>query len=158
MAHVLEPIDDAFLSDAPLVARATVALPNTPQQVWDALASEQMWSWMPVIDNLRWLTPPGEVGCVRELRIGRLVTVEEEFYRWDPVRRSTFRVTKTSHKLFKGLAEDFLLDERADGGTTLTWTMAVRPAGPKPPAFLASLIKPGNRYAIGGIKKILPPA
>ena len=38
---------------APLVARATVALPNTPQQVWDALASEQMWSWMPVIDNLR---------------------------------------------------------------------------------------------------------
>ncbi len=158
MAHVLEPIEDSFLHTAPLIIRSTVALPNSPEQVWEALGSDEMWSWFPAIDNLKWITPPGEAGCVRELRIGRFITVEEEFYRWEPNVRSTFRVTKASHKAIKALAEDFLLDERADGGTTLTWTMAVRPAGPKPPAFLAGLLKPGNKHAIGGIKKILPPA
>ena len=43
-----------------------------------------------------------------------------------------------------------------DGGTTLTWTMATAPSGPRPPKALAGLLTPGNRKAIAGIKKILP--
>ncbi|HMS73435.1 MAG TPA: SRPBCC family protein [Baekduia sp.] len=110
MAHVLEPIEDSFLHTAPLIIRSTVALPNSPEQVWEALGSDEMWSWFPAIDNLKWITPPGEAGCVRELRIGRFITVEEEFYRWEPNVRSTLRVTKASHTDIKALAEDFLLD------------------------------------------------
>lgn len=159
MDHALEPIDDSFLRTAPLVATAVVELPNSPDQVWEALASDQMYSWAPPIDNLRWLTrEPREVGCVRELRLGKLITVREEFYRWEPAVRSTFRVTHTSHRLFTGLAEDFLLDKRADGGTTLSWTMAVAPRGPRPPRALAQLLVPGNRRVIAGITSILPPA
>jgi len=136
---------------------ASVVLPNSPEQVWEALASEQMWSWVPAIDQLRWLTPePRETGCIRELRIAKLMTVTEEFYRWDINKRATFRVTHTTRRLVKGIVEDFLLDEMADGGTTLTWTMATAPAGPKPPKALAGLLTPGNRKAIAGIKKILP--
>lgn len=159
MPYALAPVDDSFLHAAPLVITASVVLPNSPQQVWQALGSDEMWSWMPAIDNLRWLTPePREVGCVRELRIGKLMTVTEEFYRWDVDQRATFRVTDTSHRLIKGIVEDFLLDAMADGGTTLTWTMAVAPAGPRPPKALAKLMAPGNRKAIAGIKKILPAA
>jgi hypothetical protein len=84
------------------------------------------------------------------------MTVTEEFYRWDLNRRATFRVTHTSHRLIKGLAEDFLLDDMGGGRTTLTWTMAAAPAGIAPPRALAALLTPGNRRAIAGIKKILP--
>jgi hypothetical protein len=157
VAHALDTVDDSFLHSAPLVMTASVVLPNTPEQVWTALGSDQMWSWVPAIDNLRWLTPePREAGCVRELRLGKLMTVTEEFYRWDLNRRATFRVTHTSHRLIKGLAEDFLLDDMGGGRTTLTWTMAAAPAGIAPPRALAALLTPGNRRAIAGIKKILP--
>ena len=155
--YELEPIGDRFLLDAPLIIPATVVLPHSPEQVWEALGSDEMWSWFPAIDRLRWLTPePREAGCIRELRIGRLLTVREEFYRWDVGRRATFRVTHQSRRLLKALAEDFLLDPQPGGGTSLTWTMCVRPAGPTPPSVLANLLLPGNRQAIKGIRKILP--
>ncbi|MEI2701576.1 MAG: SRPBCC family protein [Baekduia sp.] len=156
--HELEPVTDKFLIEAPLIITASVMLPDhSPEQVWEALGSERMWSWFPVIDQLRWVTPePREAGCVRELRIGRAVTVREEFYRWDVNKRATFRVTHQSRKLLKGLAEDFLLDPQPGGGTYLTWTMCVAPIGPKPPRALAGLAGPGNKRAIAGIRKILP--
>lgn len=159
MAHALAPVDDRFLTTAPLVMTASVVLPNSPEQVWEALGSDQMWSWAPGMDRLRWLTPePREAGCVRELRLGRLITFTEEFYRWDVNQRATFRVTHTTHRVIKGVVEDFLLDAMPDGGTTLTWTMAAAPAGPRPPRALAALLTPGNRRAIAGIRKILPAA
>src|SRR3954447_9336249 len=139
MAHSLPVIDDAFFQSAPLVVPAAVELDATPAQVWDALGSDAMWSWAPIIDQLVWLSPrPQTVGAVRRLRLLRLTTIEEEFYRWEPARRATFRVTRQSRRLLDGLAEDFLLDP-LDGGrrTRLTWTMAVAPRGlPAPPSAL----------------------
>jgi len=107
---------------------------------------------------LAWITPrPHAAGAVRRLRLLKVNTIEEEFYRWDDERRATFRVTRQSRRLLDGLAEDFLLDP-LDGGarTRLTWTMAIALRGvPAPPkALLPALVK-GNAAAIGGIRKIL---
>jgi hypothetical protein len=156
-AYPLRHVDDSFLQEAPLVVSSTVSLDSTPSQVWEALGSDEMWSWLPVIDQLEWRSPrPHDVGSIRRLRLGRFVTLDEEFYRWDVDRRATFRVVGQSRKIADALVEDFLLTP-TDRGTDLTWTMAVSPLKGRglPLGLLAPLLRPGNTLAIGGIKKLL---
>ncbi len=156
-SYALRPVDDAFLDDAQIVIRSIVDLAATPAQVWEALGSDRMWSWLPVIDRLEWLTPrPHAAGCVRRLRLGKLLVVDEEFYRWDVEQRATFRVTAQNRNVLDGLIEDFVLEPSAKG-TTLTWTMALTPRRGQrlPLGLLAPLLRPGNAAAIGGIKKII---
>jgi hypothetical protein len=156
MAYKLKSIDDAFFETAPSVVPASVDLDAPPARVWEALGSDAMWSWAPIIDRVAWVTPHG-VGAIRHLRLLKVNTIEEEFYRWDVERRATFRVIQQTRPLLNGLAEDFLL-EALDGGarTRLTWTMAIALRGvPAPPkALLPALIK-GNAAALGGIRTIL---
>jgi hypothetical protein len=159
MTYALPEIDDRFLTEAPIVVPAVVELAATPEQVWEALGSDAMWSWAPIIDQLEWITPqPQAPGAIRRLRLLKAVTIEEEFYRWEAPHRATFRVTQQSRRLFDGLAEDFLV-EPTPGGARLTWTMAVAPrklpAGAAA-ARLVGVLSKGNAAAIGGIRKILP--
>ena len=162
MTYMLQPVDDAFFETAPIVIPASVELDASPDQVWEALGSDAMWSWAPIIDQLVWTTGrPQTVGAIRRLRLFKAVTIEEEFYRWDVGRRATFRVVAQSRRMFDGLAEDFLLEPAAGGGTRLTWTMAVAPRGLPGAAAAGRVLGPalarGNALAIGGIRKILPP-
>jgi hypothetical protein len=160
MPYTLPEIDDSFFDEAPIVVPASVDLDASPAQVWEALGSDQMWSWAPIIDRLVWVTPrPQAPGAIRHLRLVKAVTIEEEFYRWEVGRRATFRVTQQSRRFFDGLAEDFLLEPKG-AGTRLTWTMAVAPRGLPGAAGarrLAPALAKGNAAAIGGIRKILPP-
>jgi hypothetical protein len=157
MTYELKPIDDAFFETAPIVIPATVELRAAPDQVWEALGSDAMWSWAPIIDQLVWTTGrPQTVGAIRRLRLFKAVTIEEEFYRWDVGRRATFRVTHQSRRMFDGLAEDFLLEPSAGGGTRLTWTMAMAPRKlPGAPGFLIPALARANALGMGGIRKIL---
>ena len=157
--HPVQPVGDSFFGTAPLAIPVTVELAATPAQVWEALGSDAMWSWLPVLDRLRWLTPrPLTEGAVRVLRVARLFTIEEHFYRWEEERRATFHVTSSTRPVLNALAEDFVLEPTASG-TRLTWTMALDPKVPGARLLgklLGPLLKAGNRFAIGGIRKILP--
>jgi hypothetical protein len=162
VSYPAHPVDDSFLATAPLVIPVTVELDAAPADVWEALGSDAMWSWMPLLDRLRWLTArPHVQGAVRVVRVARLFTLEEHFYRWEEPRRATFHVTGVTRPVLDALAEDFVLEPTATGGTRLTWTMALAPKR-SVPAWLARLLvpllRPGNRLAIGGIRKILPRA
>lgn len=155
--YALRPVDDRLLEDAPIVIRSTVDLKAPPSRVWEALGSDEMWSWMPIIDQVAWQSPrPFSAGAVRRLRLGKFLTVDEEFYRWDVDRRATFRVTHQSRQVLDALIEDFLLDPTPEG-TRLTWTMAVSPLRGRglPLGLLAPVMRPGNTVAIGGIRKLL---
>ena len=158
MAYALKPIGDEWFETAPLVVPAVVELDAPVERVWEALGSDAMWSWAPIIDQVQWTTPrPHAAGSIRRLRLLGLNTIEEEFYRWDEGRRATFRVTAQSRRMLDGLAEDFLLEPHAGGGTALTWTMAIAPRGlPAPPAVLLPALSKANAAAIGGIRTILP--
>jgi uncharacterized protein YndB with AHSA1/START domain len=153
MPHALTPVDDTFFQTAPIVIPSVVELDAPPERVWEALGSDRMWSWFGGIDQLQWLTPHG-AGAIRRLRLAKLTTIDEEFYRWEAPHRATFRVTQTTRPLLNGLAEDFVLEEVPGGRTKLTWTMALDAKLPG-----AQLLKPvltrGNQQAIAGIKKIL---
>jgi Polyketide cyclase / dehydrase and lipid transport len=157
MALALKPIDDAWFDQAPLVVPAAVELDAPADRVWEALGSDAMWSWAPIIDQVEWITPrPHAAGSIRRLRMLKVNTISEEFYRWETNRRATFRVTHQTRPMLDGLAEDFLLEPSAGGGTLLTWTMAIGLRGlPAPPKALIPALAKGNALAIGGIKKIL---
>jgi carbon monoxide dehydrogenase subunit G len=159
--HAVRPVDDSFFETAPLVVPVTVELDAPPEAVWEALGSDEMWSWFPALDRLRWLTArPHVEGAVRVLRVARLFTIEEHFYRWEENRRATFHVVSSTRPVLDALAEDFLLEPTAGGGTRLTWTFAVDPKLPGARLLgrlLGPLLAPGNRRAISGIRKILPP-
>jgi Polyketide cyclase / dehydrase and lipid transport len=157
--HPVRPVDDSFFEQAPLVVKSTVDFDASPAAVWEALGSDRMWSWLPVLDQLRWLSPrPLTEGAVRTLRVAHLFTIEEHFYRWDEPRRATFHVTSSTRPVLRALAEDFLL-EPTSTGTRLTWTMALEPRLPLPRMLgrlLSLLLRPGNTWAIGGLRRILP--
>ncbi len=158
MAYALKPIDDAWFREAPLVVPATVQLDAPVERVWDALGSDAMWSWAPIIDQVRWITPrPHAAGSIRRLRLLGLNVIEEEFYRWDAGQRATFRVTHQTRPMLEGLAEDFVLEPLHGGArTSLTWTMAIGLRGlPAPPRALVPLLAKANAAAIGGIRTIL---
>jgi hypothetical protein len=152
--YPVRPVDDSFFETAPLVVKTAVDYEATPGEVWAALGSDEMWSWLPLLDRLRWTTPRGE-GGVRILRVARAFEIEERFYRWEEGRRATFHVVSSTRPVLDALAEDFLLDPTPDG-TRLTWTMALEPKGPRNLGWLAPLLAPGNKVAISGLKKILP--
>lgn len=157
MAYALKPIGDEWFQQAPLVVPATVSLDAPVERVWEALGSDAMWSWAPIIDQVEWITPrPHAAGSIRRLRLLKVNTIEEDFYRWETNRRATFRVTHQTRPMLDGLAEDFVLEPTPGGGTSLTWTMAIGLKGaPAPPAFLKPALVKGNTVAIGGIKTIL---
>lgn len=158
MAYALKPIGDEWFHEAPLVIPASVELDAPAERVWEALGSDAMWSWAPIIDQVQWTTPrPHAAGSIRRLRLLGLNTIEEEFYRWDVNQRATFRVTFQTRPFFEGLAEDFLLEPLSGGARTrLTWTMAQGLRGiPAPPKAIIPLLSKANAAAIGGIKTIL---
>jgi hypothetical protein len=63
MTYTLKPIDDAFFQTAPIVIPAVLEFDAPVEQLWDALGSDAMWSWAPVIGQLVWTTgPPQTVG------------------------------------------------------------------------------------------------
>lgn len=162
MSRSLAPIGDEFLATAPLVLSAHLDLPHPPEQVWDALGSDEMGSWMGILDRATWHSArPLTVGARRSVRLARLITLQEEFYRWDAPHRATFRVTAINLPLVSGWAEDFLVEPGTDGGTRLTWTMAIDnrllrlvriPRRLRPPVVSAC------RAMMAGIATILPPA
>jgi hypothetical protein len=158
MAYTLKPIGDEWFETAPLVVPATVTLDAPVERVWEALGSDAMWSWAPIIDQVSWITPrPHAAGSVRRLRLLKLNVIEEHFYRWEEGRRATFAVTHQTRPMLEGLAEDFVL-EPLDGGarTSLIWTMAIGLKGaPAPPKAAVPLLSKANAAAIGGIKTIL---
>ena len=127
MPRQLAPIDDNFFDTAGLVVGATIDLPHSPEQVWTALGSDAMGSWMSVLDQATWHSPrPLTVGARRSVRLLRLITLHEEYYRWDETqRRSTFRVTDINFPIVTGWAEDMHAAPLPDGGTRLSWTMAI---------------------------------
>ena len=84
MPKTLRPIDADFFDTAALVLPVTIDLPNPPKQVWAALASDEMDSWMLMLDRAQWVSPrPLGPGARRTVRLLRLITLHEDWYTWN---------------------------------------------------------------------------
>jgi hypothetical protein len=146
----LKPADDIFLSSAPAITTHVLDVPVPATTLWDALAADDaVASWGPGATASRWVGDrPYGVGTVREVTVGGVVTVREQFYRWDEGERMTFFVAESTRPGIRRMAEDYVV-ESTPTGSRLTWTVALevaRFAGPT-----AVVVKPVLGLAIGSM-------
>lgn len=159
--HRLAAVDDTFLAEAPLVMRASLTVAQSPEQVWQLCDSGELGTWVPMLDRARWLTaPPHLPGATRSVRLGRLVTIVEEFFVWEAGSRFAFRVTEINLPVVRGWVEDLRLTPTADGGTALDYTIAMdnrilRLVGI--PRWLQRRLNAFAGSMMGGITTVLPP-
>ena len=128
--YPLEPVDESFFTSAPEIHRYVLDVAVPPERVFESLQSDQsLAAWGAAVRSVSWLTPrPFGIGTRREvvLALG-LVTVREQFFRWDEGGRYSFFCTEASAPLFTRFAEDYLVEPRP-GGARLTWVVAIEPA------------------------------
>ena len=160
--HRLAPIDDTVLTDAPLVMNATLTVPQSTDQVWQLCESGGLGTWVSMLDRVRWLSPPPHgPGALRSVRLGRLVTIVEEFFIWEVGSRFTFRVTEINLPVVRGWVEDLRLIPTAEGGTVLDYTIAIDNRLlrlVRIPRWLQRQLNAFAKSMMGGITTVLPPS
>lgn len=159
--HRLAAIDDAFLTEAPLIMNASLTVEQSPEQVWQLCDSGELGTWVPMLDRARWLSaPPHEPGALRSVRLGRLVTIVEEFFIWEAGKRFTFRVTEINVPVVRSWVEDLRLTPTANGGTALDYTIAIDNRLlrlVRVPRWLQRQLNAFAKSMMGGIITVLPP-
>ncbi|QBS44828.1 SRPBCC family protein [Nocardia sp. CS682] len=157
---LLAESDDAFLAGAARRYTHFVDIPQLPQRVWAALTSDDtLVSWSPVITAARWTSPrPFGVGTTRVVTLGRVVHLEERFYRWEEGAQLTFTVDAASIPGLTRFAEDIAL-QPTPGGTRLIWTFALEGNPLLRPLLTAA--SPVNHFVTRsiarGIRRAVPP-
>jgi hypothetical protein len=160
-ATSLTTSDESFFTTADFVLPATIDLPHSPAQIWDALTDDRLGAWMRIIDRARWTDrPPRSRGARRTIRLLRSVTIDEEFHIWDEHRLLAFRALDIRPRVANGWAEQARLDALPNGGTRLTYTIAINAPILRlvpMPGFLTPAAAAVSRRMLRGIQTVLPP-
>ncbi|WP_067706805.1 SRPBCC family protein [Nocardia yamanashiensis] len=144
--------DEFRTRGATFVVTAEREFPCPPSKVWDALQLNGTFSWIPLINGVRYRDDYRREGALRTLD-GLLVAAEERVIVLAPHSRLTVTGTKISIPLLvRSFTEDYRLTETA-GGTRLTWTIAGRPrvGAFLPLRWAAPFVRPFARFALRGL-------
>lgn len=144
---------DQFLKEgASFVVTAEREFPYPPPKVWDALQLNGTFSWIPLINGVRYRDEYRREGAIRTFD-GLLVAAEERVVTMAPGKRLSVTATKVSVPvLVKSFVEDYTLTE-TPAGTKLTWTIAFRPrfGAFLPLRWAAPFIRPFATIGIKGL-------
>lgn len=126
----------AWADTAPIRAQGSARSSASPEAVFAVLADHARWpEWFPNVKKVDVMGPAEGVGARRRVHIPG-VAVEEEFIAWEPGKLFAFTATAVKPGVFRALVEHCRIEPTADGGSDITWTMAI---GPSP--LLAPLLK-----------------
>jgi hypothetical protein len=156
--HRLERPDSSVFTEAPHAYRYPARFAAPPERVWESLVSdESVKAWGLGVRSLRWTSPrPFGVGTTREvvLPLG-VMSLREEFFRWDEGRGYSFYVREANRPGLRRFAENYELVPDGDG-TLFTWTIALDPTprlapvlkllAPINKAGFAQLVRAGRKY------------
>ncbi|MFC9432914.1 SRPBCC family protein [Nocardia sp. NPDC057030] len=156
--HPLKPIEAgtlrAFVDDrAAFVVTAEQTFDAEPAEVWAALDTNGLFSWLPLINGMRYRDGARDVGSTRVFD-GLLVAGEEQVITRDAGHRLALTATKSSVPfVMKSIAEEYVLSTTDSGATTLTWTLAVQPRFGRllPVQMFAPLARPVARWSLRGL-------
>lgn len=144
---------DEFLADrGTFTVTAVREFPFPAHKVWDALQLNGTFSWIPLINGIRYRDDYRREGALRGFD-GLLFAAEERVVTMAPNTRLTVTGTRISIPfLVTGFAEDYRLTEH-EGSTTLTWTIAARPrvGGFLPLHWAAPIVRPFASLGIKGL-------
>lgn len=146
---------DEFFTTAPFVTRNTRTYSVPPQQLWDVVTSDRMWSWLPTVWGCRYpvATAPAP-GVVRDFQMyihGWMVYAQHErVIELDAPHVMRYTATDATFPFFGSWCEEYRVLPADDGrAATLDWTLACAPR------YLSRI--PGNRLAIRPLGTILKP-
>jgi hypothetical protein len=119
-----------WIKDAPLRVEAKADSTAAPDKVFAILADHERWpEWFPSVKKVTVLGPAEGVGARRRVAIPGS-TVDEEFIVWEPGARWSFTGFDATPRFTRSLVEDCILTPLPDGGTAISYTMYLDPAGP----------------------------
>ena len=126
MAKTFRTVGLDFIDSAPRRTIVRVPFSHPPAAVFAALADAPGWGrWFPGFSTRsHYLTPaPHGVGSRREMIVFGRPTIET-ILAWDEPSRWTFAIEQATMPGISALAEDYRIAGEANGGSSLTWTMA----------------------------------
>jgi hypothetical protein len=148
MRFPCHPVDASFFDDAPMRFKNEVELSARPAETFSILADASTWPhWVGGMHKAVWTSAKaGGVGSTRTVSL-TMLTVDEQFFRWEPDRRFSFYLTSQSMPLTHAMAEDYLLEELGTATTRFTYSVAMEPriavamGGPVARAYFGSMFK-----------------
>ncbi|PXX65595.1 polyketide cyclase/dehydrase/lipid transport protein [Nocardia tenerifensis] len=123
------------------------------EHVWAALDTDGLFSWLPVINGMRYRDQDRTVGVTRVFD-GFLVAGAERAIVREQGRRLAFTAISSSVPfVLKSIAEEYVLTPTDSGATTLTWTLAAHPrfALLVPYRLFVPLARPVARWNLRGL-------
>ncbi len=153
MTSILQPVDEGFLTSAPVRYAQTFAIGRPAEEIWGELVSEKPLDWCRVL-SIRWTSKrPFAVGTTRQASVlGGVMKVQEHFFIWEEGRRHAFYATEANLPVFKRLAEDYVVEPDGPDRCRFTWTVALeptplgRPGGPVNGLVFKSLFADTRRH------------
>lgn len=143
-----------FVDDkAAFVVTAERTFDASPERVWAALDTNGLFSWLPLINGMRYPNGARSVGATRVFD-GLLVAGEEQVIAREEGHRLALTATKSSVPfVMKSIAEEYVVSATDSGDTTLTWTLAAHPRFGRllPLRMFAPLARPVARWSLGGL-------
>jgi uncharacterized protein YndB with AHSA1/START domain len=126
-ALTMETID--WIERAPIRVEARAESTASPDKVFAVLADHERWpEWFPRVKKVTVLGRAEGVGARRRVALPGM-TVDEEFIAWDPGARWSFTGYDARPRFTRSLVEDCVLTPLPDGGTAISYTMYLDPAG-----------------------------
>ncbi|MBL1078932.1 SRPBCC family protein [Nocardia sp. 2] len=147
-----EFVDEFLTEGATFAVTAAREFPYPPHKVWDALQLNGTFSWIPLINGIRYRDDFRREGALRTFD-GTVVAAEERVVIMNPGSRLSVTGTKASVPLvLRSFVEDYQLTE-TETGTTLTWTLAFRPrfGAFVPLRWTAPFVRPFAALGIKGL-------
>jgi hypothetical protein len=124
---VLDRVDLDYVKTAPHHVCREIGLDVSPARAFEALTDHRWLEWFPDLREITW-NPPRGVGGTRYVRLGH-AEAHETFLAWEPARRLTFSVDRSTVPVIRALLVDFQLAPILDGSRTrieVCWHYTVR--------------------------------
>jgi uncharacterized protein YndB with AHSA1/START domain len=121
--------DLSFVERAPVVVRAEVTVPASPDAVWPAFADAPAWmDWFAGMRDAHYTSPaPHGVGSTRSVQVMGLAA-DETILAFEPGKRFAFRVDSANVPILNALVEVVTL-EPAGAGTRVVYRQALETKG-----------------------------
>lgn len=144
-----------FFRSAPIVVHTRRTFDAPPQQIWDVVTGDRMWSWLPMVWGCRYPahTPPA-AGVVRDFQMyihHRLVFAQHErITRFDDLNVMRYTAIDATLPVFGAWCEEYRVEPGPDDDSAvLDWTLACAPR------YLSRI--PGNRILFRMFSRFLKP-
>ncbi|MFE9579473.1 SRPBCC family protein [Nocardia sp. NPDC006044] len=143
-----------FIDDkAAFVVTAEQTFDAEPARVWAALDTNGLFSWLPLINGMRYRDDARGVGSTRVFDGLLVAGAEQVIVREEGHRLALTATTSSVPFVMKSIAEEYVLSATDSGATTLTWTLAAHPrlGGLLPVQMFAPLARPVARWSLRGL-------